>query len=66
MKDPDYAYRMGFDCGMTKPNETNCHFSLFATKELMEAWSRGKARAERERTTRMKTGTAAKIEAQDE
>lgn len=45
------AEEMGYDAAINKPNTTNCHFSLFATKELMEAWSRGKKRGEQEAGT---------------
>ena len=44
----EYAEHMGYDAGKNGPNETNCHFSIFRTRELTAAWERGKARAERE------------------
>jgi hypothetical protein len=31
----------GFEAGYNTPNETNCHFSIFATPELTAAWERG-------------------------
>ena len=40
-----YAEDMGYDCGKNGANTTNCHFGLFATRELTGAWERGKARA---------------------
>lgn len=45
----EHAEQMGYEAGRTKPNETNCHFSLFATKELMEAWSMGNRRGLQEK-----------------
>jgi len=39
------AYDFGYDCGKNGSNTTNCHYSIFATKELMKAWERGKAKA---------------------
>lgn len=41
------AYKAGIDCAMNGSNTTNCHFSFFATPELMRAWERGKASAEK-------------------
>lgn len=35
------AYDAGYDAGMNSPDTNNSHFSWFATKELMEEWSRG-------------------------
>lgn len=40
------AYILGYKCGLNGPNETNCHYSLFGTPELTQAWERGKADAE--------------------
>lgn len=45
-RDARYSYRMGYDCGKHGPNETNCHFGIFGTKENTRAWERGKADAE--------------------
>lgn len=39
----DYAYRMGRDCAINGPNETNCDFRIFATPVCTDAWERGKA-----------------------
>lgn len=36
------AERAGRDCALNGPNQTNCHFSLFARPELTRAWERGK------------------------
>jgi hypothetical protein len=41
-----WAYAMGRDCALNGPNQTNCHFSLFATPEQTRAWEKGKAEAE--------------------
>lgn len=41
------AYKAGVDCALNGVNEKNCHFSWFATPELMKAWERGKASVER-------------------
>jgi ribosome modulation factor len=37
-----HAYAAGYDCGLNGGNTTNCHFSLFSTRELTEAWEHGK------------------------
>ena len=39
--DESYAYRMGKDSVVNGANITNCHFTLFTSKELTEAWERG-------------------------
>lgn len=39
----------GYDAGRNKPDEQNCHFSLFGTPEMTRAWERGKLRGDRER-----------------
>ncbi len=39
------AYKHGYDCGINGANETNCHFSIFASKENTKAWERGKKAA---------------------
>lgn len=36
------AYDAGRDCAKNGSNTTNCHFSFFATPELMKAWELGK------------------------
>ena len=46
----DIAERLGFDCGYNGPDESNCHFTLFATPELTAAWERGKKRGEDKRS----------------
>ena len=38
----EYAYKMGKDCAKNGANTTNCHFSIFSSKENAEAWERGK------------------------
>lgn len=44
-----HAYRMGYDAGMNGANETNCHFSIFATPERTKQWERGNADGSRAR-----------------
>lgn len=39
------AYKYGYDCGTNGVNKTNCHFSVFASKENTKAWERGKKAA---------------------
>lgn len=41
------AYQAGFDCGMNGPNESNGHFSLFASEKSMHDWEAGKHDAEK-------------------
>lgn len=48
--DEGYAEEMGYDCGKNGPNETNSHFAIFSQRRYTEAWERGKARAEAERS----------------
>lgn len=43
----EYAYTMGLDCGLNGPSKTNSHYTLFATKELLKAWEKGKEEGER-------------------
>lgn len=40
------ARKMGRDCALNGPNTRNCHFSLFASPELTQAWEQGKREAE--------------------
>ena len=35
------CYDLGYDAGFNEPNMENCHFGLFATKEMSDAWSSG-------------------------
>lgn len=42
----DWAEAMGYDAGRNKPNETNCHFSIFATPAMTKAWEKGKKRGD--------------------
>jgi len=42
----NYAYRMGYRCGVNGADETNCHFSIFSTPENTKEWERGKNDAE--------------------
>lgn len=39
------AYKQGYDCGVNGANTTNCHFSIFSSKENTREWERGKAAA---------------------
>lgn len=41
------AYKAGRDCALSGATTANCHFSLFATPELMRAWERGKESVEK-------------------
>jgi hypothetical protein len=36
------AYDAGVDAGKNGPNTTNCHFSLFSSREMTQAWEEGK------------------------
>jgi hypothetical protein len=44
----EYAERMGRDAAINGPNTTNCHFRIFTTRELTEAWERGYRSAKKE------------------
>lgn len=35
------AYEQGYDCGLNGADTTNCHFSIFSSKENSKAWVRG-------------------------
>jgi len=37
----EYAYKMGKDCAKNGENTTNCHFSIFSSRENAEAWEKG-------------------------
>jgi hypothetical protein len=39
-------YEAGYDCGKNGANETNCHFSIFGSRENTKEWERGKRDAE--------------------
>lgn len=39
------AYSYGFDCEVNGANQTNCHFSIFSSKENTKAWEQGKKAA---------------------
>lgn len=41
----EHAYKMGYDYEMNGANETNCHFSIFSSKENATAWEAGKREA---------------------
>ena len=49
-----YAYQMGKDCGINGANTTNCHFSIFSTKEQTKLWELGKADGEKQREEKRK------------
>ena len=40
-----HAFQMGKDYALHGANKKNCNFSLFSTRESMEAWERGKREA---------------------
>jgi hypothetical protein len=44
------AYAAGRDAARNGANTENCHFSNFATRELTQAWERGKADGSKEQT----------------
>lgn len=44
-------YDAGYDCEKNGANETNCHFSLFGTRESTQEWERGKRAAGTEEPT---------------
>jgi len=48
------AYRHGWDCGKNGPSPVNCHFSLFGTKQTMQAWECGKRDGERGTSPKVK------------
>lgn len=37
----DHAYEMGQDYHENGPDEFNCHWTIFATREQKDAWERG-------------------------
>lgn len=43
------AYQYGYDCGFNGPSDTNCHFSIFGSKDNTQAWEKGKALGEAHR-----------------
>jgi len=45
-KDKEYAYKMGYDCGLNGSNLTNCAFNIFSSTENTKEWERGKKDAE--------------------
>ena len=44
--DLKHCYRLGYDCGKSGANTTNCHFAAFASPMKTKAWEHGKADAE--------------------
>ena len=40
-RNEQYAYDMGYDCGLNGPNKENCHYSIFSKPEYKQAWERG-------------------------
>lgn len=47
MRTKDDAENAGYDAAISGPNTTNCHFTLFATPELKDAWERGNAKGKK-------------------
>lgn len=47
IRDGDYAYQMGFDCGKNGANITNCDPSVFSSPANTRRWENGKKDAER-------------------
>lgn len=45
--DIDYAYKMGYDCGVNGASDTNCYFSIFANPESTKSWEQGKKDADK-------------------
>lgn len=52
-RNAEYAYKMGYDCEINGANTTNCHFSIFSSKENTRAWEEGKKAAAREKEDRI-------------
>lgn len=47
MPSEERAYEQGYNAAIEGTNTTNCHFTLFATKSLMEAWTAGNRAGEK-------------------
>ena len=45
MATKEQAYNGGYDCIKNGANTENCHYTLFATKELLKEWERGRDKA---------------------
>lgn len=45
-QDKEYAYKMGYDCGLNGSTLTNCDFHIFSSPENTKEWERGKKEAE--------------------
>lgn len=45
-RDKEYAYKMGYDCGLNGATLTNCAFNIFSSPENTKEWERGKKEAE--------------------
>jgi ribosome modulation factor len=43
----EYAYQMGYDCGINGANTTNCSFAIFSDHAFTKEWERGKRNAEK-------------------
>lgn len=46
----DPHYKAGYDAGKNGENTTNCHYSHFASKRIMQQWQAGYDAAKRERS----------------
>ena len=37
----EHAYKIGRDCAKNGANTTNCHFSIFSSRDNADEWERG-------------------------
>lgn len=49
--DLEHAFQMGYECGYSGPNETNCDFRIFSSPEFTKEWERGKLHGETAKRT---------------
>jgi ribosome modulation factor len=40
-RNEEYAYQMGYDCGINGANTTNCNLAIFSCVENTREWERG-------------------------
>jgi len=43
------CYELGYDAGLNGATEENCHFGLFASKEMSDSWSEGNKKGKEEK-----------------